>query len=83
MSSVVMGDVSFGADVRFPGFAFSGAEISFDVLNDNIFEHTEEGELSFFPQPTSFDGHTPLFKSVRIAIKDDEGKFHTLTTTHL
>ena len=83
MSPTATGDVSFGAGISFPGFPFNGAEISFDVLNDNIFEHTEEGELAFFPQPTSFDGHTPLFKSVRISIKDDEGKLHTLTTTQL
>ena len=66
-----------------PQFPFSGREISFEVLNDNIFEYTEEGEVVIILDPKNFDGHTPLFKSVRIIIKDDECKFHTLTTTHL
>ena len=61
----------------FSTFLFSGREISFDLRNDNILEHTEEGELEIAPDPINFDGHTPLFNSVRISIKDDEGKYHT------
>ena len=76
-----MGDVSFGG-VSYPQFLYSrGAhcQISFDVQDDLILEHTEEGELVISLNPGNFDGHTPMFKSVRIIIKDNEGKFHTLT----
>ena len=69
-----MGDVSFGAGVSFPRFSFSDMEIAFEVLNDNILEGTEIGEITIAPDPTNFDGHAPLFKSVRIIIRDDEGK---------
>ena len=72
-----MGDVTFGHGYSFPQFPFSDMKISFEVLNDNILEHTEEGELEIAPDPINFDGHTPLFNSVRISIKDDEGKYHT------
>ena len=72
------GDVSFEADARTPEFAFSEMEISFEVLNDNILEGTEVGELTIVPDPTNFDGHAPLFKSVRITIRDDEGIIHDI-----
>ena len=75
--SAAMGDVGGFGSSSFPHYPFSGREISFDVLNDNILEHTEEGELEIAPDPINFAGHTPLFKSLRISIKDDEGKFHT------
>ena len=71
-----MGDVSFGPGVSFPQVSFSKMEIYFDLLNDRIFEGTEIGELQIAPNPANFDGHTPLFKSVRIAIRDDEGKMN-------
>ena len=71
-----MGDVFFGAGVSFPQFPFSEMEISFDLLNDRILEGTEIGELSIARDPNNFDGHEPLFRSVRIAIKDDEGKMN-------
>ena len=48
-------------------------EISLEVLNDLVREGTEIGELQIAPDPFNFDGHTPLFKSVRIIIRDDEG----------
>ena len=73
-----MGDVSFGAGVSFPQFFFSDMEIAFEVLNDNILEDTEVGEITIVPDPTNFDGHAPLFKSVRIIIRDDEGKINKL-----
>ena len=72
------GDVSFGTGVSFPGFFFSDMEINFEVLNDRILERTEIGELLIFPDPTNFDGHTPLFKSVRIIIKDDDGEINDI-----
>ena len=70
--------MSFGAGTRTPGFAFSQMEISFDLLNDRIPEGTEVGELTIAPDPTNFDGHAPLFKSVRITIRDDEGKINDI-----
>ena len=69
-----MGDVSFGAGVSSPVFAFSLMEASFEVLNDRILEGTEIGQLSIAQDPLNFDGHVPLFGSVRISIRDDEGK---------
>ena len=70
--SAANGDVSFGDGCNsFPQFHFSDMEISFDLLRDNIYEGTEIGELSLAPDPANFDGHTPLFKSVRIVIKDE------------
>ena len=73
-----MGDVSFGAGVRTPVFGFSEMEISFDLLNDGIFEGTEVGKITIAPDPTNFDGHVPLFESVRIIIRDDEGKINDI-----
>ena len=68
--------MSFGAGISFPQFRFSQMEISFDLLNDLILEGTEIGELSINQDPLNFDGHEPLLKSVRIAIRDDEGKMN-------
>ena len=53
-------------------------EIFIEVLNDAILEGTEVGELTIAPDPTNFDGHAPLFKSVRITIRDDEGKINDI-----
>ena len=78
-----MGDLSFGSGVSSPSFSFSEGEISFEVLNDRILEGTEIGELQIAPDPLNFDGHTPLFKSVRIIIRDDEGKSMTSTQLNL
>ena len=66
--------MSFGPGVNFPQFNFSHMEVSFDLLNDEILEGTEVGELSIAQNRLNFDGHEPLFKSVRITIRDDEGK---------
>ena len=68
-----MGDLSFGAGTSLPVFRFSEMEIFFEVLNDNILEGTEVGEVQIVPDPANFDGSTPLFKSVTIRIRDDEG----------
>ena len=70
--------MSFGPGVIFPQFNFGHMEVSFDLLNDEILEGTEIGELSIYPNPLNFDGHEPLFKSVRIAIRDDEGKMKNI-----
>ena len=51
-------------------------EISFEVLNDNIFEGTEIGEFSIARDPLNFDGYTPFFGSVRIVINDSDGKMN-------
>ena len=75
--------MSCGAGVNYPEFFFSDMEIAFEVLNDNILEGTEIGEISIAPEPTNFDGHTPLFNSVRIGIKDDDGKSMTFTTINI
>ena len=72
------GDISFGAGISFPQFSFSDMEILFEVLNDRILEGTEIGELQIAPEPNAFDGHTPLFKSVRIIIRDDEGEMNDI-----
>ena len=68
--------MSFGAGVSSPVFSFSTMEVSFDLLNDRILKGTKIGELSIAPNPLNFDGHEPLFGSVRIAIRDDEGKMN-------
>ena len=66
--------MSFGPGVRIRQFAFSEMELSFDLLNDRILEGTEIGELSIALNVSNFDGYTPYFKSVRIVIRDDDGK---------
>ena len=66
--------MSFGAGVSSPVFAISTMDVSFELLNDRIFEGTEIGELSIARDPFNFEGNAPLFMSVRIAIRDDEGK---------
>ena len=78
-----MGDVSFGAGIIYPEFSFSTMEISFDLLNDRILEGTEIGELSIARDPNNFAGSTPLFNSVRIIIRDDEGIYSMTLTTEL
>ena len=47
-------------------------EIAFELLNDNLFEGTERGQISIRSDPNSFAGHEPLFGSVDIIIIDDE-----------
>ena len=78
-----MGDVFLGAGVSFSKVHFSAMEIGFDLLNDRIFEGTEIGELTIAPDPTNFDGHAPLFKSVMIKIKDDDGNSVTFITSYI
>ena len=78
-----MGDVSFGLGVSFPQVSFSNMEVGFGLLNDRIFESTEMGELVIAPDQANFDGHAPLFKSVRIRIRDDDGKSMTFTTINI
>ena len=75
--------MSFGAGVSFPEFAFSTMKLSFEVLNDRIFEDTEIGQLTISPDPINFDGSAPLFDSVRIIIRDDEGIYSMTLTTKL
>ena len=77
-----MGDVSLGPGGSYSQVLFSDMEISFEVLNDRIFEGTEVGELTIDPDPINFDGHAPLFKSMRIRIKDDDGNSMTFTATY-
>ena len=43
--------------------------MTFNVINDNIVEGQEIGQLQI-ARSTSFDGFTPLFQNVRIIIND-------------
>ena len=74
------GDVSFGPGVTFPHFLFmDNMNVTFEVLNDNISEDTEIGLFRITQEsPPPFDRHKPLFRDVRIVIRNDEGNSRVL-----
>ena len=51
-------------------YRFQDLDIAFELLSDAILEGTEVGQLTIYPDQFAFDGHEPLFRDVRIVIRD-------------
>ena len=72
------GDFSFGSTRQFATIQFSGGLTAAAVVNDNIIEGTEIGEITIIPS-NAFKGHGSRYHTVRIVITDDEGKYSSDT----
>ena len=72
------GDITFG--VLQPNIHFIGSIMTPQVINDNIAEGEEIGQMRIIPN-INFDGSAPpRFQSVRIIIVDDDGMFISACT---
>ena len=73
-SLIASGDFSFGVDNYQPHIRFNQI-LTPNVINDDIAEGEEIGQLRIVPN-VAFDGSAPPhFQSVRIIIVDDDGMF--------